>query len=103
MSEEQKPIEQPEAQPKTKAELFAENPDLFVDTTNIIIALMRTPEGPAMLCKPISRPEAIMAKAECDIALTNLIMRQDVKNEIAKKKIIQPKGNIMSFVRGGRK
>jgi hypothetical protein len=101
--EEQKPLETPET-PKTKQELFEANPDNFVSLDNIVIALMRTPKGPAMFCRPISRPEAIMAKGECDLALTGLILRMDVKAEQARNKIIQPpKGGIMSFVRNNKR
>ena len=64
--------------PKTKQELFAENPDDFIDVDNIVICIVRSANGPAILCRPVNRQEAIMAKGECDIALMKNIMANEM-------------------------
>lgn len=77
---------------KLKKIKFESTPDRFVDLDDVIIALIRTEQGPAILCKPSSRQEAAMAKAECDIALTKLILRMETPQH-------SPKGGIISAVR----
>ncbi len=99
MSEEAK-AGQEQPQPKSKAELFAENPDNFIDISEIVICIVRSPQGPAMLCKPINRAEAIMARGECDIALFKTIMENDLRNKQSQV-VTPPKGGIINAVRKG--
>lgn len=96
MSEEIKP----EVKQLTKEELFKENPDKFVSIDDLVVALMRTEHGPAMLVSPRSRHEAIMAKAECDIAITKRILNFDAQIEAMKEKNkIQKPGSFLNGVK----
>ena len=81
--------------PKTKEELFKENPDRFVNADDIIICIVRSPEGPRILCNPRTRAEAIMARGDSDIALFKQILSMDMQRE----KIIPAKGGIINFAK----
>jgi hypothetical protein len=81
--------------PKTKEELFKENPDRFVNADDIIICIMRSPEGPRILCNPATRAEAVMARGDCDIALFKTILSMDAQS----RKITPAPGGIMNFAK----
>lgn len=85
---------------KTKAEVFAEDPDRFVDTHTLIVAVGRSPKGMTILFSPRDRKEAIRAKAELDIALIREIIKADAHTEATKNRIVQPRGGIINFARG---
>ena len=44
-----------------KSDKFQNNPDRFYDADDVIICIMRSPEGPKILCNPRTRAEAVMA------------------------------------------
>lgn len=82
---------------KTKAELFAENPDAFIDARNLIVAMQRTPKGPALLMQFSSRHEAIMTLGELETSILAQIIQSD--QERAKQRIVPAKGGIINAVR----
>jgi len=69
-----------------KRERFEANPDNFVEMQDLMVALKRSPQGPAMYYSFGSRREAIMARAEIDIALLKVIMGMDDETLQAKRK-----------------
>ena len=93
MSEEQKQ-ETPE---KSKAELFAENPDRFVDMETLVIATMQTEDGLSMYINgKMKRNDVVRAMAEIQIA----IMRDVIYADAAKaQRIIKPQGSIIGAAR----
>lgn len=90
MSEEIKPE-------KTKAELFAEAPDRFVNMDDLVVATLRTEKGMSIYVNPHSRAELIKAKAEVEVALLREIFALDAM-AASEKKIVKPNG-IMNFAR----
>jgi len=96
---EQEPV-QPEAPIKTKAEIFAEDPDRFIDKNTLIIALMRTPQGPAVYFVPRSRQEMITTKGEIDALIAKEIFMFDMRaDKLREGQIAKPEGGIISAAR----
>lgn len=80
---------------KTKEEQFKDNPDRFVDAGKLVVALMRTEQGPALLLNPRSRSEAVNALGEIQIAIVRECMRIDA----TKPTIVPAKGGIINAAR----
>jgi hypothetical protein len=85
---------------KSKAELFAERPDDFVDMQELIVALKRTDKGPALYLNPRSRSEMTLALGELQVALVREAIHIDMANLKAKQdSIIPAKGGIINAAR----
>jgi len=99
MSENPQEVNKPEL---SKEERFKTNPDRWVCLDDLVIALLRTEQGLAMLCNPHDRKEAIMAKGECDAVLTKMILKMDiVVDEKRRGNIVTPKHGILDAARRG--
>lgn len=80
----------------TKEERFKANPDRWVCLDDLIIAVMRTDDGPAMFCSPKSREEVAMVKTECEVVLLRKMFNYEAMrntNRISHP----PKGAIKRF------
>ena len=66
---------------------------------DLLIGLLNTEQGPAILANIHGREEMIMAKGEIDAFLTARLVQGDLKAEAARGKIIPVKGGIMNFAR----
>ena len=88
------PQETPKEEPKV--ERTEENSVLIKD---IVVAIARTEQGPAILITPVNRQELIMAKGEMEFAIIRTLAILEKKAEEKRSGIIQPKGNIMNFAR----
>ena len=96
---------QPEETPqKTKAELFAENPDRFVDLTEIVFAIFRDPET-NKISRTLTQMESIeesfvvegRTRESCET------FRMMVRTKAAQTKSIQVvKGNGKGIMNGAR-
>lgn len=65
----------------------------------VMIALLRTEQGPAVFVRLHGREEIIMAKGEIDAFLTMKLIQGDIKSEQMRSGIIKPKGDMMGFAR----
>ena len=98
MTEEVK--EDPIALKKAK---FEANPERFIDLDDVVILLLRTENGPAVMISPNTRQEMIQAKGELEVAMIKQILLFDDRIDKARKDAIQPvKGGIINFMRGKR-
>lgn len=81
---------------KTKAELFAESPDKFVNTDDIICAVGRSDKGMTLLMNPKSRSEIVSAFGELQLA----VIAESIRfNDIVKAQKLQKPGGIINFAR----
>ena len=95
-------MDNPNPEVKTKEELFAEDPDNFIDRRTLIVAIMRTPQGPAICFAPTSRIELIMAKGELEAKFTKELLLADLRADSEREgKIIPPNGGILNAARRG--
>ena len=87
---------------ENKQEPIAEeyNKDTAVLKKEIMIALVRTENGPAILVNIHGREEMIMAKGEIEQFLTMKLLQGDMRAEKARSQIIKPQGGgIIDFAR----
>ena len=99
--EESKTPDKPQPE-KTKEELFAENPERFIDSEDVVLCVKRTPQGTMLMMRSRTPQELLLAMAEVQIAVMNRV--SDARKEVgqARKDGIMPsKGGIISAVRGG--
>ena len=89
-------IENPE---KSKSELFSEDPDRFIDARDLMIAIMRTPDGPAIHCEPKDSIEARHAIVACSMELSKKIIVMEAKASMNKNRIVKPQGGFLHGVR----
>ncbi len=95
-------IDTPKTPEPTKAELFAQNPDRFVDSQDLIIAIMRSPEGSMLYLNPRSRLEIVATLGEVQVALTREAFVYDEKARALREKIVRPgTGGIINAARRG--
>lgn len=90
----------------TKEELFAQDPDRFIDSRDIVVCVLRSPEGLRMACNPASRHEAFIAKGECELAIMRSIAEKSQAAREEKRVVVPPSGGIINAVRNrlvGRK
>ena len=88
----------------TKSELFAKDPNRFVDKADLVVAVQRSKAGMGIMLRPINRNELIKAYAELQVTMLRTIMETDYAIEAEKKKIIHPpKGGIMNFARNRKR
>ena len=89
---------------QTKAELFAKDPNRFIDMNDLIVAIKRTEGGMSVMLRPSNRAELIKAYGEVNVVMLRTIMETDYAIEKEHKKIIHPaNGGIMDFVRRGKR
>ncbi len=87
----------PDPNPQPKPEY---NENTAVLKEKILIALVNTEHGPAILANIKGREEMIMAKGEIDAFLTARLVQGDLKAEAMRQgNIIPAKGGILNFVR----
>lgn len=83
-----------------KAELFAKEPDRFVDKADLVVAVQRSEAGMGIMLRPRNRNELTKAYAELNVTMLRTIMETDYAIEAEKKKIIHPSGGgMMNFAR----
>lgn len=93
-------MENPSPEVKSKAELFAENPDRFIDINDIVIATQMTEKGLAVAINMrFSRGDIARSLGELQIE----VMRKIIYNDAAKASTIVPPGGIMNFARRFKK
>lgn len=68
-------MEAPEIPVKTKAALFAENPDKYISTDDIVCAVGRSDKGMTIFLQPKSRAEMIMAFGELQVSMVTEAIR----------------------------
>ena len=66
---------------------------------DLLIGLLRTEGGPAILANIHGREEMIMAKGEIDAFLTARLVQGDLKAESARSGKIVPAHGVINFVR----
>ena len=84
---------------KSKDELFREDPDRFIDSNDLIIALKRTEHGPAIFLRPLNRSEMARAIGELNIALIRECIHMDMMAQTERSKIVSAKGGIINAAR----
>ena len=70
---------------------------------DLLIGLLKTEGGPAILANIRGREEMIMAKGEIDAFLTARLVQGDLKAEAARSGKIVPAHGIMNFIKGGKR
>ena len=92
-----------ESKSEIKEAKFKANPERFIDLDDVVIMLLRTTGGPAVMISPNTRQEMIQAKGELEVAMIKQILLFDDRIDKARKDAIQPvKGGIINFMRGKR-
>jgi len=81
-----------------------EEPKVYNESTavlkkDLLIGLLKTEGGPAILANIHGREEMIMAKGEIDAFLTARLVQGDLKAEAARGGKIVPAHGVMNFVR----
>jgi hypothetical protein len=66
---------------------------------DLLIGLLRTEGGPAILANIHGREEMIMAKGELDAFLSMKLMQGDMRADMARNKIVPAPSGIMGFAR----
>jgi len=85
--------------PSKPEEIVEYNEQTAVLKKDLLIGLLRTEGGPAILANIHGREEMIMAKGEIDAFITARLVQGDLKAEAARSGKIVPAHGVMNFVR----
>ena len=97
-------METPNPQEEKKEEPKPEyNEDTAILKSGLLIALVNTDKGPAIFSSMKDREVIIMAKGEIDAYLNFILIKGALNAEAMRRKITQPQGGIMNFVKGGKR
>ena len=86
----------PESKPEEKIEY---NENTAILKKDLMIGLLRTEHGPAVLVNLHGREEIIMAKGEIEQFLTMKLMQGDMQAQSMRSKIVPAKGGFISGLR----
>lgn len=89
----------PDPIPESKPEEPIYNSETSVLKKDLMIGLLRTEHGPAVLVNLHGRQEIIMAKGEIDAFLTMKLMQGDVQASQMRNKIVPAKGGFITGLR----
>ena len=93
----------PESNPSKPEEIVEYNETTAILKKDLLIGLLRTEGGPAILANIHGREEMIMAKGEIDAFITARLVQGDLKAEAARGGKIVPAHGIMNFIKGGKR
>jgi len=97
-------VDNGESTEKAKAELFEANPDDFVNVKDLILAVKRGDGKIETLVAPVNRVELEIALMRITHQCYGVFNAMSHAEQQSKKSVIQkPGGEIMDFVRGGKK
>ena len=85
--------------PSKPEEVVEYNETTAVLKKDLLIGLLRTEGGPAILANIHGREEMIMAKGELDAFLSMKLMQGDMRADMARNKIVPVKGGIINAAR----
>jgi len=86
--------------PQENKEEIIHDKDNSVLKKDMMICLVRTEQGPALLVNLYGRQEMLLAKAEIDAFLTMKLLQGDIKAEQMRQGIVKPGGIINAARRG---